>query len=745
LAAAVSKALDVSALDIQIDVSFNVPEESKASVLEAINGIKAYGVDAEAALEAVRRQWALNGDQTDASNQKVIASAGTIASAYEAIDLTELIQESTEMAGSLGMSQQEALGMTDALLKMGFPPEQLDIITEYGAQLSRAGYSAEEIQGIFAAGVETDSWNIDVLLDGVKEGRILMAEFGAGVDETTTKLIEGTGISATQLQTWGKAVAEGGAAGKTAMTDVTTALMGIEDETKRNQVGVELFGTLWEENGDKIGQTILGATEKTGDLTKNNDGLNKSMAALNADPQVRLNTALQDMQTALRPILTFIAELIAKIADWISENQNLAAGIGAAIAVVTTIIGLITALTPLFVSLKIAAAALNIAMLPMTGTVLAIIAAIAAIIAIGVLLYKNWDEITAAGKKLNDKVEEFFTNIVKVVDEKIDEAREAIVTGWTTMVKDTNENLEEMKTKVTEAFFKMIETAKEKWEEFKKTISDKIKETQENIATTMQNILTNIQEKWESIKTNIETKMSNIVSMIKAKWEDFKETIRSKMEETFERIKAIWGNITSFFQGISLLQIGKDIINTLISGIAGMAGSIRTGAENLWGNVSGYFKGVSLYNIGRDIIQGLINGVGSMAKALWAKATSLAEGIGARIKKALKAKSPSRVTMALGEFAGEGLIEGLDHTVRRVKSMAEKLAHAAVPKTYMTEAQAAFLNKSRSGASKIGATAAPNPSSNKSYVVNLHSPKALDIREATRLFQRTLSKMSLMW
>lgn len=52
---------------------------------------------------------------------------------------------------------------------MGFPPEQLDIIAEYGGQLTRAGYSAEEVQAIMAAGVETGTWNIDNLLDGLKK------------------------------------------------------------------------------------------------------------------------------------------------------------------------------------------------------------------------------------------------------------------------------------------------------------------------------------------------------------------------------------------------------------------------------------------------------------------------------------------------------------------------------------------------------------------------------------------------
>ena len=68
IAAAIEKAMDMSKLQTKIDISFNVPESSKKSVEEAVRGISAYGLDAEEALEGVRRQWALNKDVSDEAN-----------------------------------------------------------------------------------------------------------------------------------------------------------------------------------------------------------------------------------------------------------------------------------------------------------------------------------------------------------------------------------------------------------------------------------------------------------------------------------------------------------------------------------------------------------------------------------------------------------------------------------------------------------------------------------------------------
>ncbi|HEK9100204.1 TPA: hypothetical protein SUB30_001493 [Bacillus pseudomycoides] len=152
-------ALDTSKLKTKIDITFDVPEESKKSVEEAVRSVETYVVDAEASLEGVRRQWVLNKNASDEANTAIAKQAAVIANSYAGLDFTELIQETYEIGNELGISQENAIAMADALLKAGFPPEQLDIIAEYGGQLTRAGFKAEEIQAIMEAGVETGTWN----------------------------------------------------------------------------------------------------------------------------------------------------------------------------------------------------------------------------------------------------------------------------------------------------------------------------------------------------------------------------------------------------------------------------------------------------------------------------------------------------------------------------------------------------------------------------------------------------------
>jgi len=138
-AGAIDQALDLASLDTHIEISMEVPPESVEAVKKAVRAVTSYIDDQEAALEGVRRQWALNADASDEANARIVKGAAAISKAYAGIDFVELIQEVNEIADALKISNEDALALTNSLLKMGFPPEQLDIISEYGLQLRMAG------------------------------------------------------------------------------------------------------------------------------------------------------------------------------------------------------------------------------------------------------------------------------------------------------------------------------------------------------------------------------------------------------------------------------------------------------------------------------------------------------------------------------------------------------------------------------------------------------------------------------
>jgi phage-related minor tail protein len=586
IAGAVDQALDVSSLDTSIDITFDVPEESKASVKAAVRDIEAYGLDAEEALEGVRRQWALNADVSDEVNAKIVKDAGTIAKAYSGIDFTELIQETNEISRELGVTNEEALAMTNALLKVGFPPEQLDIIAEYGKQLSDAGYNAEEIQAIMAAGIDTGTWNIDNLLDGVKEGRIRMAEFGQEVPEAMADLLESTDISAKQMQEWGKAVAEGGEGGKKAMEDVANALKGVEDDTTRNALGAQVFGTIWEDQGSNITDTLLNMDDHLSSAKNNQEQLNSAVSSMDASPAVQMQQAIGDLKIALEPVLEVVANVITKIAEWVQQNPTLAATLTAVATAIGILIGIAMALAPIFMAVSASAAAAGVSIGAILAPIGIAIAAIAAIIAIGVLLWKNWDTIKAKAIEIWGAIKSFFATTTEAI-------KNGLTRAW-----------------------------------------NSIKSTTSSVFNSIKSTISNI---WNSIKSSVSSTVGSMVSTVKNKFQDIVNGVRDKMNDVLSKVKEIWGK------------------------------------------VKGFFEGIDLFSIGSDIIRGLINGIGSMADAVWEKAKGIAEGIGEKIADTLGVQSPSRVTMEIGEYTGEGLAIGMEKTLGMIGKASDKMADAARP------------------------------------------------------------------
>lgn len=137
------------------------------------------------------------------------------------------------------------------------------------------------------------------------------------------------------------------------------------------------------------------------------------------------------------------------------------------------------------------------------------------------------------------------------------------------------------------------------------------------------------------------------------------DTVKEKCKELWATIKEKW--------------------NAMKEAVGEAMGKIWDKVKEIWDKVVGFFKGIDLKQIGKDIIQGLINGIADMAGKLWDKAKEIAGGVGKAIGKALEVKSPSRLTMRIGVHTGEGLEIGMEKKEKDIEKMSNRLAIAATP------------------------------------------------------------------
>lgn len=216
--------------------------------------------------------------------------------------------------------------------------------------------------------------------------------------------------------------------------DTLKALSKIQNETKRDQLAMDIFGRsaadlagVIDDGGEALKK--FGKEAEDAGLILSQDGLdnaNKFNDALNkvkATAQQAFLESGADLAETLIPALEKLVDVVSRALKWFG---NLPGGVQAAILVIALLVAAISPVAGIISTITGAAAALNVACLPMLGTIALIIAAVAAVIAIGVTLYKHWDEIKAKVVELKDKVVGKFNEIKDGITDKVNAIKQKV-------------------------------------------------------------------------------------------------------------------------------------------------------------------------------------------------------------------------------------------------------------------------------------------------------------------------------
>ncbi len=562
-----SGALDYKSEQTKLELRLNLNSDDTKVVKESLNHVKALGVDGEEALQGIATQMNLNKDATIEQNRAFVENAAALSTLYSGIDFGELVQEVNEIGASIGISNEEALALTDSLLHAGLKPDELDIISEYSLQLKNAGFNAEQIRAIFASGVDVKSWNIDNLLDGLKEGRVRMSAFGNEIPKALGSLLDKASISRQEFQKLGQDIALGGKKGKKAMEEVAGLIENISDETVQSEIGVQVYGTKWEDQGTNITKTIKGINGNLVEMDKMVGQTNERAGKINAGGAVKFQEALLNMKDAIAPLLQNLADFVSHIADFVKAHPKVSAFIGVVITGLTILIPIITALSGVIMAVAVAGGVANVALLPIIAIIAGIIVAVVAIIAAIVFLKNNWSKIWNAIKNFFSGV---WDGIKNTVQGGIDFVKNIISTGFNA-VKDFISNVwNGIKT-----FTSIV------WEGIKFVVTAPIRATLFIIRGIINAIKNNISSVWEGIKT--------VTSIV---WEGIKTVATAPIRATLFVIRgiinAIKNNISSVWEGIK--SVTSRVWNGVKTAITAPIKAAKTVIKSIIDKIKGFFN-----------------------------------------------------------------------------------------------------------------------------------------------------------
>lgn len=182
-------------------------------------------------------------------------------------DVNEQVRAANMLMEQFGISGDEAFTLIAQASQKGLDKngDLLDTINEYSVQFKQLGFSAEDMFNSLENGAENGTFSVDKLGDTIKE-------FGIRVKDgskTTISAFEDLGLNVDETA---EKFAQGGEQAQEAFEDVADALFDLDDPLKKNQIGVELFGTMWEDLGE---QGVEALTDLEGEIDQTADTLDE--------------------------------------------------------------------------------------------------------------------------------------------------------------------------------------------------------------------------------------------------------------------------------------------------------------------------------------------------------------------------------------------------------------------------------------------------------------------------------------
>ncbi|MCY8199789.1 hypothetical protein MOC25_08765 [Bacillus subtilis] len=308
----------------------------------------------------------------------------------------------------------------------------------------------------------------------------------------------------------------------------------------------------------------------------------------------------------------------------------------------------------------------------------------AAVVGLVVLIIANWDKIKAYTIKVWGVVSKWLSSAWTGI-------KNAASKVWSALVTLIKANFE-LQRKIVMTVWNAIKSAASRiWNGIKSALSSIWKgitsagKTIWNGLKTFFTAWLNFQKKiwstiWNAVKSTVSTVWKGIVSAGKSIWNGLKTFFTNFLNGLKRIFSTVWNGIKTSVTAIwkGLTSTAKTTFNAMKTAISNIMNNVKSKIKSIWNGVMSFFKGINLKSIGRNIIQGLINGISGMAGALASKIKSMANAIPNGMKKLLGIHSPSRVMRdQVGYHVGTGMAAGIDKSQAKVKAAAARAAKAA--------------------------------------------------------------------
>lgn len=323
-----------------------------------------------------------------------------------------------------------------------------------------------------------------------------------------------------------------------------------------------------------------------------------------------LDVAITSLGEALAPAISKVADYIQRAVDWFNnlsdEQKQLAAKIGIVVAALGPalvvggkILGKVGSFLTKMPKIVKTVKTLGTGIKALTaGAMGPWLIAIAAIIAAGVLLYKNWDKVSAFAKKLWSNLKAAFDKIKATILGAWDSIKTATTKAWDTVKSALTGAWTNIKTTVSNAVSAVFNTMKKGWTDINTSLKNNWESIKNNLSakwTAMKTIVSNavsavfnaMKTGWVNINTSLKNNWEIIKNNLSTKWENMKTVVTNAVGAVKTAISTAWTNVND------TLKTSWDTIKTSLSdkwdsiktSVSDKVDSVKTTLSDAWDSV----------------------------------------------------------------------------------------------------------------------------------------------------------------
>ena len=232
-------------------------------------------------------------------------------------DVSESVRAANSLMDQFGISGDEAYNLIAQGAQNGLNQngDLLDILNEYSVQFKTAGYGAEDMFNMLANGAESGTWSVDKLGDAVKEFNIRASD--GTISDSIKENAKAFGMTKSEAKALADEVKSGNVG---AYQKLREQLIAVEDDTKRYQLGVEMFGTMWEDLGE---DAVFALLDTQGAISGTKDALAEINEVKYDDLGSMIEGLKRNFETLLLPLGNALIPLIMQLVTIIQDNMPL--------------------------------------------------------------------------------------------------------------------------------------------------------------------------------------------------------------------------------------------------------------------------------------------------------------------------------------------------------------------------------------------------------------------------------------